>query len=202
MPVRKPECVVPFSSAKKWSGASFAEGAFVMGAAQFVLAPAEFAEVEMRVAELASTCRVLVVAHVDGFTEEGEMVGTARPVGFVTIRDEIRTSAAETIGYFCEQGVELNVISGDDPRTVSSIAQVVGVPGADAYVDAVKEAANVWAVPVIDLNSICGLYPNADSHTRYFHDAQSDRLHPNAEGHYRMAKALAYQLSSYPANFE
>ena len=69
-------------------------------------------------------------------------------------------------------------------------------------VDAVKEAANVWAVPVIDLNSICGLYPNADSHTRYFHDAQSDRLHPNAEGHYRMAKALAYQLSSYPANFE
>ena len=73
---------------------------------------------------------------------------------------------------------------------------------ADAYVDAVKEAANVWAVPVIDLNSICGLYPNADSHTRYFHDAQSDRLHPNAEGHYRMAKALAYQLSSYPANFE
>lgn len=136
VPVRKPERVVPFSSAKKWSGASFAEGAFVMGAAQFVLAPAEFAEVEMRVAELASTCRVLVVAHVDGFTEDGEMVGTARPVGFVTIRDEIRTSAAETIGYFCEQRVELNVISGDDPRTVSSIAQVVGVPGADAYVDA------------------------------------------------------------------
>ena len=63
-------------------------------------------------------------------------------------------------------------------------------------------AANVWAVPVIDLNSICGLYPNADSHARYFHDARSDRLHPNAEGHYRMAKALAYQLSSYPANFE
>ncbi len=73
---------------------------------------------------------------------------------------------------------------------------------ADAYVDVVKEAANVWAVPVIDLNSICGLYPNADSHARYFHDARSDRLHPNAEGHYRMAKALAYQLSSYPANFE
>ena len=64
------------------------------------------------------------------------MVGEAEPVGFVTIRDEIRTSAAETIGYFNEQGVTLNVISGDDPRTVSSIARVVGVPGADAYVDA------------------------------------------------------------------
>ena len=54
----------------------------------------------------------------------------------MTIRDEIRTSAAETIGYFNEQGVTLNVISGDDPRTVSSIARAVGVPGADAYVDA------------------------------------------------------------------
>ena len=89
-------------------------------------------QVENRVAELADTCRVLVVARVDGFTPDGDMVGEAEPVGFVTIRDEIRTSAAETIGYFNEQGVTLNVISGDDPRTVSSIARVVGVPGADA----------------------------------------------------------------------
>ena len=136
VPVSDPVRVVPFSSAKKWSGAAFSEGSFVMGAAQFVLGPRVFATVENRVAELASTCRVLVVALVDGFTEDGDMIGEAIPLGFVTIRDEIRTSAAETIGYFNEQGVILNVISGDDPRTVSSIAQVVGVPGADAYVDA------------------------------------------------------------------
>ena len=107
-----------------------------MGAAQFVLSDRAFAQVENRVAELADTCRVLVVARVDGFTPDGDMVGEAEPVGFVTIRDEIRTSAAETIGYFNEQGVTLNVISGDDPRTVSSIARVVGVLGADAFVDA------------------------------------------------------------------
>ncbi len=136
IPHSEPARVVPFSSAKKWSGAAFAEGAFVMGAAQFVLDRDTFALVENRVAELASTCRVLVVASVDGFTEDGDMVGLAQPLGFVTIRDEIRTSAAETIGYFNEQGVTLNVISGDDPRTVSSIAQVVGIPGASAYVDA------------------------------------------------------------------
>lgn len=100
-----------------------------MGAAQFVLSDRAFAQVENRVAELADTCRVLVVARVDGFTPDGDMVGEAEPVGFVTIRDEIRTSAAETIGYFNEQGVTLNVISGDDPRTVSSIARVVGVRG-------------------------------------------------------------------------
>ena len=134
--VSEPLSVIPFSSSKKWSGASFAQGSYVMGAAQFVLSDRAFAQVENRVAELADTCRVLVVARVDGFTPDGDMVGEAEPVGFVTIRDEIRTSAAETIGYFNEQGVTLNVISGDDPRTVSSIARVVGVPGADAYVDA------------------------------------------------------------------
>ena len=116
--VSEPLSVIPFSSSKKWSGASFAQGSYVMGAAQFVLSDRAFAQVENRVAELADTA------------------GEAEPVGFVTIRDEIRTSAAETIGYFNEQGVTLNVISGDDPRTVSSIARVVGVPGADAYVDA------------------------------------------------------------------
>ena len=130
------EQVVPFSSAKKWSGASFAGGSYVMGAAQFVLSPHGYAEVEAEVSRLAATCRVLVVAAVDGFTAEGDAVGEARPLGFVTIRDEIRTSAAETIGYFIEQGVTLNVISGDDPRTVSGIAEVVGIPGAGAYVDA------------------------------------------------------------------
>ena len=136
VPVFDPVRVVPFSSAKKWSGATFPQGSFVMGAAQFVLDERAYAAVEDQAARLADTCRVLVVARVVGFTDEGDMVGRAEPLGFVTIRDEIRASAAETIGYFKEQGVELNVISGDDPRTVSSIAKVVGIPGAGAYVDA------------------------------------------------------------------
>lgn len=70
------------------------------------------------------------------------------------------------------------------------------------YVEVVKEAANIWAVPVIDLNSISGLYPMEDSHTIYFHDKNTDRLHPNAAGHYRIAIALAYQLLSYPSDFK
>ena len=136
VPVSDALAVVPFNSAKKWSGASFSQGHYVMGAAQFVLPVGAFRRYERAVNELADTCRVLVVAEVDGFTDEGDAVGEARPLGFVTIRDEIRTSAAETVRYFCEQGVTLNVISGDDPRTVSSIARVVGIPGAAAYVDA------------------------------------------------------------------
>ncbi|RGN46637.1 MULTISPECIES: SGNH/GDSL hydrolase family protein [unclassified Bacteroides] len=72
----------------------------------------------------------------------------------------------------------------------------------DEYIRTVKEAGNVWAVPVIDLNSVSGLYPLNDSHVRYFHDENKDRLHPNADGHYRMAKALQYQLLAFPASFE
>lgn len=133
-----PTFVVPFSSSKKWSGAQFDRGAFVMGAAQFVLSADDFSHLEARVSALADTARVLVVCAVDGFSSEGEILGRPRPIGLVTIQDEIRSSAGETIRYFCDQGVTLNVISGDDPRTVASIARVVGIPGADAYIDATK----------------------------------------------------------------
>ena len=52
------------------------------------------------------------------------------------------------------------------------------------------------------MNSISGLYPLNDSHVRYFHDGKTDRLHPNAKGHERMARALVYQLLAFPASFE
>ncbi len=61
----------------------------------------------------------------------------------------------------------------------------------DDYVDAVKEAGNVWAVTVVDLNALSGLYPKADSHVPYFSNGEKDRLHPSAEGHRRLAEALA-----------
>lgn len=71
----------------------------------------------------------------------------------------------------------------------------------DDYVNAVKEAGNVWAVPVIDLNATCGLYPMMDEHNLYFHDKETDRLHPNDKGHERMARTLYYQLSTLPCGF-
>lgn len=69
------------------------------------------------------------------------------------------------------------------------------------YVEAVKEAGNVWAVPVIDMNALCGLFPLMDEHVQYFKDGQSDRLHPNDKGHERMARTLYYQLSALPCTF-
>lgn len=71
-----------------------------------------------------------------------------------------------------------------------------------AYVDAVKEAGDVWAVPVIDLSALSGLYPMADSMAGYFNNADTDRLHPNNRGHLRMGTTLIYQLSTLPCTWE
>lgn len=90
---------------------------------------------------------------------------------------------------------------GDNIQPEESYPNARGLYIGD-YVNAVKEAANVWAVPVIDLNSVSGLYPLNPGHLRYFHDAKTDRLHPNAAGHERMARALAYQLLAYPPDFK
>lgn len=66
----------------------------------------------------------------------------------------------------------------------------------NAYVDAIKEAGNVWAVPVIDLNSVSGLDPIAQP--EYFHDEHTDLLHPNCRGQERIARTLVYQLATLP----
>ena len=61
-----------------------------------------------------------------------------------------------------------------------------------------KEAGNIWAVPVIDLNALSGLYPMIDEHAQYFNRADTDRLHPNDAGHERLAKTLMQQLLALP----
>lgn len=152
----RPARLVPFSSDKKWSGTAFANGAcYVMGAGQFVLGDG-FAEVADQQDELAADARVLLLARVDGFDADGNIVGAPEPLGFVAIHDQIRATAAQTIAYFKEQGVDLKVISGDDPRTVSGIALKVGVPHAEAYVDATTLADDDAIADAIERYSVFG----------------------------------------------
>ena len=69
------------------------------------------------------------------------------------------------------------------------------------YVNTLKEAALNWAVPIIDLYSLSGLYPLSDSHTMYFRNSETDHLHLNSEGNYRLAKTIQYQLLTLPSTF-
>jgi lysophospholipase L1-like esterase len=71
----------------------------------------------------------------------------------------------------------------------------------DDYINAVKEAGNLWSVPVIDWNASCGLFPLLQAHGQYFNNATTDLLHPNDLGHQRMARTLLYQLLALPCTF-
>lgn len=127
---------IPFSSARKYSGCVTDTGrAIVVGATQFVLKE-RFGEFEHEIQNFAPTERVLCIAEVDDFGPKGELIGDVKVLGYVGISDEVRESAPTTIDYFKEQGVAVRVISGDDPRTVSAIADYVGIEGADKYIDA------------------------------------------------------------------
>ena len=75
------------------------------------------------------------------------------------------------------------------------------VRGMQKVQSSVKEASNIWAVPVIDLNAVSGLYPVFDEGAMYYHDAGNDRLHPNDAGHARIARTLIYQLGALPCVF-
>jgi cation-transporting ATPase E len=144
-----PDATVEFSSRHKWSAAHFTEhglpGSWVLGGADVVLSASRdgTAAVLARATSLAAAGRrTLIFAHSQlplTPTGDGELPllpDGLDPVAVIVFREQIRSDAAETIGYFGKQGVELCVISGDDPRTVGAIAHDVGIPGDHAGVDA------------------------------------------------------------------
>lgn len=71
----------------------------------------------------------------------------------------------------------------------------------NAYIKASQEAADVWGIPVINLSALSGLNPMVEEQVPYFINADTDRLHPNTEGHRRMAATLYYQLMTLPVYF-
>jgi cation-transporting ATPase E len=127
---------VPFSSARKWSGASFdGHGVWVLGAPD-VLLPAG-GPASRRAQELAEAGRrVVLLARAAGELADDALPTAIEPVAIVVLGDRIRESAAETLRYFAEQDVEVKVISGDHPRTVASIVGHLGLAGAEEAKDA------------------------------------------------------------------
>ena len=129
--------VIPFSSDRKYSGAAFKDaGTYLMGAAQFLFPEGNPELMEYCGSFAEEGLRVLVVAHSENVNEGTEIPEELEPVGLLLLTDVIRAEAPDTLAYFESQGVDLKVISGDDPVTVSAIAKRAGLKNAEQYVDA------------------------------------------------------------------
>ena len=128
---------VPFSSARKWSAATFGDrGTWVLGAPEMVWAGRN-GDVSAQAATLAATGqRVLLLARTDDPLDGEVLPAGLRAAALLLFEEQVRPDAAETLAYFARQGVALNVISGDNPGTVGAVAGRVGMPHADDPFDA------------------------------------------------------------------
>ena len=128
---------IPFSSDRKYSGAVFeGRGTYLMGAAQFLFPEGNEELLEHCSSYAQEGYRILVLAHSEQETKGTERPTGLEPLGLFLITDVIREEAPDTLAFFDSQGVDLKVISGDDPVTVSAIARKAGLKNADHYIDA------------------------------------------------------------------
>ncbi len=126
---------IPFSSQRKLSAVTFGDvGTFVLGAPEFVLKPMP-ARIDRLVKQYAQMgLRVMVLAH-SPTQIMGDKIPTAlRAITVITLSDNIRPDAIDTIRWFKENDVAVKVISGDNPVTVSEVARRAGIPGASHFI--------------------------------------------------------------------
>ena len=125
-----------FSSASKYSSVTFEEASYVLGAPEFVLKE-QYENYEETISAHASKgARVLVFGTAKEEPDGKPLKEAVTPLAYVLLANPIRQEAKETFTYFAEQGVEVKVISGDNPLTVSEVAKEAGIAGAERYVDA------------------------------------------------------------------
>ncbi len=127
---------IPFSSERKFSGAVYKKETLLMGAIEFL-----FPDSEEKIKQIISTyttngMRVITLARSLQQMEGYQMPSDLKPIALIAISDCIRSNAGETLDYFKQQGVDIRIISGDAPETVSLIARRVGLEDTDNYVDA------------------------------------------------------------------
>lgn len=125
-----------FSPTYKYSAVEFPEGNYVLGAPEFVLR-SQYENYQNQVEELTlSGERVLVFGEYKGELSGKELVSEVIPMAFITLANPIRENAKQTFRYFAKQDVQIKVISGDNPLTVSKIAKEAGIEGSENYIDA------------------------------------------------------------------
>lgn len=150
----QPIATLPFSSARKLSAVTFEEaGTYIMGAPEFVLKPMPI-RIDKIVKQYAQMgLRVLVIAHAPGQIQGDKVPVGARAVAIITLSDNIRPDAIDTIKWFKENDVAVKVISGDNPVTVSEVARRAGIKNASMFISLeglsnieVENAANEYTV--------------------------------------------------------
>lgn len=133
------ETIYGFSSETKYSGAVMADGKnLVLGAPEKLLLK-DYPLYKDEIVSLSSRgFRVLVFGVYEGVLDGKPLSRPVKPLAIITLWNAIRPEARATFQYFKDQGVDIKVISGDNPVTVSYVAKSAGITGADSYVDATE----------------------------------------------------------------
>ncbi len=130
------DSVCPFSSKYKYCGATYGGSSFVLGAPEYILRE-DFGRYEKQISEMSEQgYRVLAFAHTSEAPKGQPLTEPVNLIALVFLTNPIRKSAKETFGFFADNGVDVKVISGDNPVTVSNVAIEAGIKDAHRYIDA------------------------------------------------------------------
>lgn len=130
--------VIPFSSDKKWSLIYYGDTdtSYILGAPEFVVSDKNSLDHEMINSYADEAKRVVLFAMAKGRPQERGLPKDIVPLAFVILSDKIRSGVRETLDYFRNEDVDFKIISGDDPHTVSRIAEDAGIENAAMFIDA------------------------------------------------------------------
>lgn len=150
------DSTIPFSSARKWSGAVFADRSYVLGAPEFIFGPEREGILNVSNAMAEKGYRVLVMASSKNKFNGQSLPKALRFEGYVFLTDKIRDEAPATLKFFREQQVDIKIISGDNPMTVRAVAMRAGLAHCDNYIDMSRLDAGADLAEVADKYTIFG----------------------------------------------
>ncbi|MBR6228525.1 MAG: HAD-IC family P-type ATPase [Eubacterium sp.] len=126
---------LPFSSRRKYMGVEFeGTGCYVLGAPDFITKESEILHKSEEYA--TKGFRVLLLAGVDELADMPSELTGVDPLGLIVLSDCVKEDAPETLAFFRDMGVQIRILSGDNPATVSAVAGMAGLEGAERFVDA------------------------------------------------------------------
>ena len=142
--------VVPFSSQAKWSGISFEDVSYIVGAPEIVLEDTSKIDKELNL--YTESNRTILLGKVNHKLNK-TLPLDVEPMALVIINDKVRFEAKATLGYFKEQGVDIKLISGDNPKTVAGVAKKVGLTDVK-YIDMSK--CDLPIMEIVDKYNVFG----------------------------------------------